>query len=193
VIERSPGGVEENQDRAVALGNRLLRIVEDVVYLAIAALLAIGAAVLLVEAGGQLIRAATKGDVSGAMLDMLDTLLLVFIFAELLFAVRSTLAERKIVAEPFLIVGILAAIKEIVVLSVKAASILGDGPQFARAAVEIGVLAGLVLVLSIAAVLLRVKEREPEENGDAREPVQRLDGARGQVSGADATKARSSA
>jgi uncharacterized membrane protein (DUF373 family) len=193
VIERSPGGVEENQDRAVALGNRLLRIVEDVVYLAIAALLAIGAVVLLVEAGGQVLRAATKGDVPGAMLDMLDTLLLVFIFAELLFAVRSTLAERKIVAEPFLIVGILAAIKEIVVLSVKAASILGDGPQFARAAVEIGVLAGLVLVLSIAAVLLRVKEREPEENGDDGDAVRQLDGARGQVSGAEATKARSSA
>ncbi|HEY0360334.1 MAG TPA: phosphate-starvation-inducible PsiE family protein, partial [Mycobacteriales bacterium] len=88
--------MEEDQDRAVAFGNRLLRVVEDVVYIAIAALLAIGAAVLLVEAGGQVIRAATKGDVSGAMLDMLDTLLLVFIFAELLFAVRSTLAERRI-------------------------------------------------------------------------------------------------
>jgi uncharacterized membrane protein (DUF373 family) len=179
--------VEEDQDRAVAFGNRLLRVVEDVVYIAIASLLALGAAVLLVEAGGQVVRAATKGDVSGAMVDMLDTLLLVFIFAELLFAVRSTLAERKIVAEPFLIVGILAAIKEIVVLSVKAASILDDGPQFARAAVEIGVLGGLVLVLSIAAVLLRVKEREPEETRN--DP----DGHRPQDSGAEPAKARSSA
>ena len=185
--------MEEDQDRAVAFGNRLLRVVEDVVYIAIAALLAIGAAVLLVEAGGQVIRAATKGDVSGAMLDMLDTLLLVFIFAELLFAVRSTLAERRIVAEPFLIVGILAAIKEIVVLSVKAASILGDGPQFARAAVEIGVLGGLVLVLSIAAVLLRVKEREPEETQNDPDGGRQLDGRRAQGSGAEPAKARSSA
>jgi uncharacterized membrane protein (DUF373 family) len=189
------GGVEENQNRAVAFGNRLLRIVEDVVYVAIAALLAIGAGVLLVEAGGQVVRAATEGDVSGAMLDMLDTLLLVFIFAELLFAVRTTLAQRRIVAEPFLIVGILAAIKEIVVLSVKAASILDDGPQFARAAVEIGALGGLVLVLSVSAVLLRVKEREPEENEEDDDPEQarKRNGGRAHASGAEAAKTRSSA
>jgi uncharacterized membrane protein (DUF373 family) len=182
--------VEEDQDRAVAFGNRLLRVVEDILYVAIAALLAIGAGVLLVEAGGELVRAATKGDVGGAMLDMLDTLLLVFIFAELLFAVRSTLAQRRIVAEPFLIVGILAAIKEIVVLSVKAAGILGDGPQFARAVVEIGVLGGLVLVLSVAAVLLRVKEREPEENENGHDE---LDDEPRRSSGAGAAGARSSA
>jgi uncharacterized membrane protein (DUF373 family) len=154
---------DTRQHPAVKLGNRLLRIVEDVLYVGIAALLAIGAAVLLAEAAQQVLTAVGRKDVSAGMLEVLDTLLLVFIFAELLFAVRTTISERRIVVEPFLIVGILAAIKEIVVLSVRAASILGDGPQFARAAVEIGVLGGLVAVLSVSAVLLRVKEREPEE------------------------------
>jgi uncharacterized membrane protein (DUF373 family) len=159
--------VEEKHDQVVARGDRVLRVVEDLLYVGIALLLAVGAGILLVEAGGLVLSAVTSGDVAKGMLEVLDTLLLVFIFAELLFAVRSTIAERSIVAEPFLIVGILAAIKEIVVLSVKAASILDDGPQFSRAVVEIGVLAGLVLVMALAAVLLRRKEREPEENDGA--------------------------
>ena len=73
--------------------------------------------------------------------------------------------HQQIVAEPFLIAGILTAIKEIIVLSVKAANeYLGKGPEFARALTEIGVLGGLVAVLSLSAVLLRRKEKEPEEN-----------------------------
>ena len=105
------------------------------------------------------------------MIDVLDRLLLVFIFVELLYAVRTTLKERQIVAEPFLVAGILTAIKEIIVLSVKAPSeYLDKGPEFARAMVEIGLLGGLVLVLSGAAVLLRAKEKQPEEGSDG-EPV----------------------
>jgi len=50
----------------------------------------------------------------------LDLLLLVFIFVELLGAVRTTIRERKLVAEPFLIIGIIASIKEIVVVSISA-------------------------------------------------------------------------
>ncbi|MDP9434669.1 MAG: phosphate-starvation-inducible PsiE family protein [Actinomycetota bacterium] len=45
------------------------------------------------------------------MVDVLDALLLVFIFVELLYAVRTTLKERQIVAEPFLIAGILTAMR----------------------------------------------------------------------------------
>ena len=55
------------------------------------------------------------------IVEVLDTLLLVFIIVELLSAVRRTLSQRELIAEPFLIVGIIASIKEIVVLSVKAA------------------------------------------------------------------------
>ena len=103
------------------------------------------------------------------MIDVLDRLLLVFIFVELLYAVRTTLTERQIVAEPFLVAGILTSIKEIIVLSVKAPSeYLHDGPEFTRAMVEIGLLGGLVIVLAAAAVLLRRKEKEPEEGtGDS--------------------------
>ncbi|MCW2666743.1 MAG: hypothetical protein JWN57_1705 [Frankiales bacterium] len=158
---------DERTPSRVQIGDRLLVIVEDVIYVSIAVLLAASALVVLVHAAISTVQSATS-DEPDAMIEVLDSLLLVFIFVELLYAVRTTLKERQIVAEPFLIAGILTAIKEIIVLSVKAANdYLGEGAEFARALAEIGVLGGLVLALSVAAVLLRVKENEPAENSGA--------------------------
>ena len=147
----------------VRAGDRLLILVEDVIYVSIAALLALSALVVLGRAAVIGWRSAGS-NADDAMIEVLDALLLVFILVELLYAVRTTLAERQIVAEPFLIAGIPTAIKEIIVLSVKAANeYLGKGPEFARAIIEIGVLGVLVAVLAMLAVLLRHKEKEPEE------------------------------
>jgi uncharacterized membrane protein (DUF373 family) len=150
----------------VRLGNRALVLAEDLVYVSIAVLLAVGAVALVVQAGIELVKGIGEGG-PDALLETLDAILLVFIFVELLYAVRITLKERQIVAEPFLVAGILVCIKEIIVLSVKApADYISTGPEFARAMVEIGVLGGLILVLASAAIVLRRKEREPEENAN---------------------------
>ena len=148
----------------VRFGNRALVLVEDAIYVSIAVLLAVGAAILVGRAGIILYGGATDTG-PDAFIDTLDAILLVFIFVELLYAVRITLKERQIVAEPFLVAGILVCIKEIVVLAVKAPSdYLDKGPEFARAMVEVGLLGVLVLVLAGTTVLLRKKEKEPEEN-----------------------------
>jgi hypothetical protein len=83
-----------------------------------------------------------------AALEVLDTQLLVFIVVELLFAVRITIAKRELIAEPFLLVGIIASIKEIVVLSVKAADQVGTGGPFSDSMWEVGALGVLVLLLA---------------------------------------------
>ena len=163
---------EETPER-VLFGNRVLVVIEDVVYVSIAALLALAAGVVLVQSAIELFEGAQKSD-PNSLVTMLDSLLLVFIFVELLYAVRTTLKERQIVAEPFLVAGILASIKEIIVLSVTAADeYIDQGPEFARAMVEIGLLAVTVLLLSATAVLLRKKEKEPEETGAGEEPGKR--------------------
>ncbi len=148
----------------VRLGNRALVVIEDVVYVSIACLLAAGALVLVVRAAIELFDGAQQKG-GEALIDTLDAILLIFIFVELLYAVRITLKERQIVAEPFLVAGILVCIKEIIVLAVKSPTeYIDKGPEFARAMVEVGLLGVMVLVLASAAVVLRRKEREPEEN-----------------------------
>jgi uncharacterized membrane protein (DUF373 family) len=153
---------ETEEPQRVAVLNRAMAVVEDVVYAGIALVLSAGAGALLWVAGRDLV--AGWADTDG-MVQVLDTLLLVFIFVELLYAVRLTLRERQVLVEPFLLVGVLAAIKEIVVLSVEAAEQVTEDPDaFERSLLEIGVLAALVLGLSVSAMLMRRKEREPEES-----------------------------
>ena len=154
---------EPEEPRRVSVFNRAMTLVEDVVYGGIALVLGLGATGLLVVAGRDLLGAWGEKDTSG-LVHVLDTLLLVFIFVELLYAVRLTVRERQVLVEPFLLVAVLAAIKEIVVLSVEAADQVTEDPEaFTRSLQEIAVLGVLVVALAVAAFLLRRKEREPEE------------------------------
>ena len=55
--------------------------------------------------------------------------------------------------------------KPLVVLSVAAATLLDKGPNFARAIVEIAVLGGVVLVLALAAFIMRGRRPSQEDAG----------------------------
>jgi uncharacterized membrane protein (DUF373 family) len=157
-------GKRDDAPQHLRIGDRVFALAENVVYGGIALLLVVTALVLLVQAAGQLLSIRKTG-VQNAAIEVLDALLLVFIVVELLVAVRTTVIKRELVAEPFLLVGIIASIKEIVVLSVKAAEQVGKGATFDDQVMVIGVLGVLVLLLGIAAWLLRLKEREPDEGG----------------------------
>ena len=162
------GGAKASQSKADAprhtkLLDRTIEVAETIVYVGIAFLLLITAIALLIQAVTNT-TALFGEDSANVALEVLDTLLLVFIVVELLFAVRATVAQRELLAEPFLLVGIIAAIKEIVVLSVKAAETAGkEGDVFRDQLLEIGTLGVLILLLGVTGFLLRRKEREPDE------------------------------
>ena len=143
-----------------ALADRGLQVAEQVVYVLACLLLLAGAVVLLAKAGYDLVTLQGDG-VTETASSMLDTLLLVFVLIELLSAVRATFTEHRLLAEPFLLVGVIATIKELVVTANEARDKTGE--SFDEAAIEIGVLSGLLLVLAVSLFLLRRKEREPEE------------------------------
>ncbi|HUR49380.1 MAG TPA: phosphate-starvation-inducible PsiE family protein [Acidimicrobiales bacterium] len=154
-------------DRSEPVGERAdhpLRVAENCVYVAAAIVLGAGAVIILGATTYHLFVDLSDG-AEVAVTTALDGLLLVFILLELLAGVRATMAERKLVAEPFLIVGIIASIKEILVVALQAKESRGENQQiFDDAMVEIGVLGTLVLVLAFATYFIRLKEREPEEN-----------------------------
>jgi uncharacterized membrane protein (DUF373 family) len=168
--KQSDGDERDEEDRQ-RFADRVLLFFEDAVYWAIAVVLVVGSGALVISQFNTLLR-LREAPAKAVMLEVLDGLLLIFIFVELLYAVRSCLRSHEIVAEPFLIVGILAGIKEIVVLSVEAATLLDKGPDFSRAVVEIGVLGGVVLVLALAAFVLRERRRDTVDAGEgaAQEP-----------------------
>lgn len=157
-------GRQDTEERQ-RLADRVLSALEDAIYWAIAVMLVLGSGALLVSQFNTMLRLRST-PANTVMLEILDGLLLIFIFVELLYAVRTSLRSHEIVAEPFLIVGMLAGIKEIVVLSVEAATLLDKGPNFARAVVEIGVLGGVVLVLALAALIMRGRRPGAEDDGE---------------------------
>ena len=145
--------------------NRALERAEQLVYLGVGLLLVASALIVL---GNAVYKLATDVDegVREAIEAMLDALLITFILVELLSAVRATLAERQLVAEPFILVGIIATIKELVVLAAFGAEELEPEDL----ALELGTLAGVLLALAVAAWLVRRKEREPEESDEPDAP-----------------------
>lgn len=150
--------------RITRITQQVLRYGEDFLYLGAGLLLTVGGGALLIQAVIQFVTTVTGGDIEEAIKSMLDIMLLLFILVELLGAVRTTVRERKLIAEPFLIVGLIATIKEVVVVSISAKDYFGkDQQKFEDSMIEIGVLAGLLVALAIASFLSRRKEREPEE------------------------------
>ena len=154
---------EEEAPPITRAAQRILRVGEDALYVGAAALLTGGGAALLVQAVIDFVTTVPTSVVDAVKVT-LDTMLLLFILVELLSAVRTTVRERKLLAEPFLIVGTIATIKEVVVVSISTKDYFGaDDGKFTDAILEIGVLAGLLIALAIASFLGRRKEREPEE------------------------------
>ena len=91
---------------------------------------------------------------TNSILELLDNLLLVFIITEIIHTVRAVIDEKILVAEPFLVVGAVAAIRRLIVVSAEAKDLLGT-PDFSDAMLEIGILTGTILFLTAAIFLLR--------------------------------------
>lgn len=157
-FEEREAKTAQQQDVIATTTERGLHIAEDVIYALVAVVLVGGATVVLVAAIYDFATSVSDG-VKKAIEETLTSLLIVFILVELLSAVRSAIKERRLVAEPFLLVGILAAIKELVVV----ATFKFEELKPTEAAVKIGVLGAVVIGLAIATLLLRRKEREPDE------------------------------
>ncbi len=128
--------------------------VEDLLYVLIAGALALVGIGLFGYVVYDFVSKMGGGDVTAKILALLDGLLLVFIITELIHTVRAVIDERVLVAEPFLIVGIVAAIRRLVVVSAEAKDLMGK-PEFGDAMTEIGILTGTVVVLALAIFLLR--------------------------------------
>ena len=115
---------DAKEEEMVGPIDRALTFAENVLYTVSALLLLAGAVAVLGEIGYNLVHELDEG-VATAVTHSLDGLLLVFILLELLAAVRATMVEHRLVAEPFLVAGIIASIKEIIVLSLEAADLVG--------------------------------------------------------------------
>lgn len=149
------------------LVDRAASFLEVAIYTGVSLALVAGSTVLLVDAVITYLTHVGGDAVLPSSVELLSSLLLVFVFVELLGATRVTIREKRLIAEPFLLVGIIASIKEIVIVAGAEDPAGKSFDTFRNGMVEIGVLSGVVLLLSISALLLRRREREPDEESAA--------------------------
>jgi uncharacterized membrane protein (DUF373 family) len=152
-------------ERYKRLFTGILDAFERIAYLAIALALSVPIVMLVFSAAMSMLEVSEVGVLQTA-LSVLDRVLLAFIFVELIDTVRVTVRERGIlIAEPFLLVGLIAVVRRILLLTAELER--ASAEEFRNMLIELGVMTGLVIVLTIALYFtrrMRLSEKELERS-----------------------------
>ena len=150
-------------DRFKRAFTAILDAFERIAYVAIALALSIPIVMLVFSAAISMLEVSEVGVLETA-LTVLDRVLLAFIFVELIDTVRVTVRERGIfIAEPFLLVGLIAVVRRILLLTAEIEQ--AGAEEFQNMLIELGVMTGLVIVLTGALYFtrrMRLSEKELE-------------------------------
>lgn len=133
-----------------------LSSVEDIVYVGLGLLLTIAALTLLVIALKSMVADLWNRALGGQIVSLLDQILLILLVIELLYTVQVSFRERGLIAEPFLVVALIAVIRRILVLTAEVPKLPEAGDVvFRHAMLELGVLTVMVLVLVGSLIMLQ--------------------------------------
>jgi uncharacterized membrane protein (DUF373 family) len=161
-------------DERLRLGlGDLLGKAEVLIYGVMGVLLFITALAAAVSAGSILWADIRTWTLATGTLGVLDQLLLVLMLVELLHTVSISIRSHILVTEPFLVVGLIASIRRILVITLQAVSITkGEwtaekATLFRASMYELALLGVLILILVISITMLRRTESTPAETGTA--------------------------
>src|SRR3989475_6494653 len=137
--------------------------VEVVIYSVLALLLSVTVLAAIASAGKLLWDALRHWAIATQTLPVLNELLVVLMLVEILHTVRISIRSHVLVTEPFLVVGLIASIRRILVITLEAATLTKEGAWgtesahaiFRSSMIELGLLGVLVLVLVVSITLLR--------------------------------------
>ena len=146
----------------VARARGVLHGLEITLDIALAGVLVIAIALIGADTVGLVALGIHEGGIDAALL-ILDRVLLVFIIAELLYTLRLSLARTQLILEPFLIIGLVAVVRRVLVVTAQAERILSEGGNLEPILWELGVLAGLIISLAVALSLARRHGDGPRE------------------------------
>ncbi|KMO35872.1 hypothetical protein VQ02_16670 [Methylobacterium variabile] len=169
----------KQQDDSREEGGRLTRLsafvflhTEHAIYAALGVLLALTAVMALVDAAGLTGKAILSLGAASQLLDVIDRLLFLLMLVEILHTVRVSMRSGKLTCEPFLIVGLIASIRRVLVLTLQSAEAMHSTewtPQkealFRASMIELGVLAVLILVMVVSIFLLHRARDDDEPAG----------------------------
>lgn len=161
--ERHAEELAEHAPSVVIVAERWLSIA-IAVFLVLAALLALGVAA--VRLGEGLLH---QGLDARLIVTVVDHLLLVLMLVEILHTVRQSIEARELQAEPFLVVGLIATVRRILLVTLETSDVGkgGASQDFGQNMIELGVLAALTAVLVGSIFVARRSAEAPKRSGRA--------------------------
>ncbi len=155
-----------------SITNTVFLLVEHGVYAAIGVLLAVVAIVALLHVGLDVATDVMAWSENGRIFRTVDQLLFVLMLVEILHTVRVSIRLGNLNAEPFLIVGLIASIRRVLVITLQSSNAQqqqgGDHSMvFRTSMIELGVLAVLILTMVLSIYLIRLSGRKPGGAPDA--------------------------
>jgi uncharacterized membrane protein (DUF373 family) len=162
-----------SENRFQRLSSESLSLVEVVIYAALGVILSLAAIFALFSACQALWQGLAAGASTKTVVEVIDRLLVVLVLVEILHTVRISVRSHTLVTEPFLIVGLIATIRRMLVITLDAANLTNaanwaaDGQARLRASMfELGLEGVIVIVLVISIYILR-KSPPPFEEMEA--------------------------
>jgi uncharacterized membrane protein (DUF373 family) len=133
----------------------VLEHAQDIVAVTVGIVLVLLAAVLLVSGIVDFLDGA-DGTISAAAPQLLDRILLVLILVEIVHTVVLSLRAHRLVAQPFIVVGLIAVIRRILVV------LTPGGPAVSSS--ELGLLIGMVAVFVAGLIAVSIFEKAAERD-----------------------------
>ena len=161
---------ERSVSRLAQSADAIFLQVETIAYILLGVLLAVAVVLGVVSAAFLLFRSLHASGQNDMLVVAIDRLLFVLMVVEILHTVRVSFRSGTLVCEPFLIVGLIASIRRVLVITLESSQVnepgkwTPDSTSLLHATMlELLVLALLILVMVISIYLLRRSIQEPAQ------------------------------
>jgi uncharacterized membrane protein (DUF373 family) len=137
---------------------------EDIVYVGLGLLLTAIALSLLVTELLYFWNYMLARTLTDNVVFLLDRILLIIIFVEVLYTVQVSFRQHILRPEPFLVVGLIAVTRRILVLTAEMPKLAKETQEgFYNSMIELGLLTVLIIVLVLCLHILRRREQSQGE------------------------------
>jgi phosphate starvation-inducible membrane PsiE len=139
-----------------SLGAHYLGRAESAVLILVGAVLVVLAVLLLGSSVVSLIESVREAKIREEAIEILDSVLLVMMTMEIVYTVAISLESHTLVAEPFLIIGAIAAIRRTLVITATSTKDEHSAPEvFRNTLIELGLLSLIVMAMALSVYILR--------------------------------------
>ena len=154
-------GVDEPlvDDATRTVISRLFRLLEDIIFVGLGAVLAVCALYMLAAAAiGFSKHLFSMTLTSAAVVELIEQLLLILLVVEILYTVQVSFREHTLAPEPFLLIGLIAAVRRVLVITAELSESRSKGEEVFRfLMIELGMLTFMIVALVASVMMLRRK------------------------------------